>query len=176
MLLKDNTMSITLELSDLRDNVSIYAARISGEPRTHVLPFLRVNETLQAPSTLFYNASYHGLLYTISLLLANGSTWSKPAKTVTLLTSKNSFCFHLMPYWNIIAAILKHALTCLHNFLSLSEPLPLESVHISDYQPAPETGVVFALHSPERNIYSRVNISYSEGTERRFMLYKGQHQ
>ncbi|XP_062860865.1 receptor-type tyrosine-protein phosphatase O isoform X2 [Trichomycterus rosablanca] len=138
MLQEDNSIMMILEPSDLRGNISIYAARISGEPRTHVLPFQRVNDSQQAPATLFYNASYHGLLYTISLLLANGSMWSKPAKTVTLLT----------------------------------KPLPLESVQISDYQPAPETGVVFELHSPERNIYSRVNISYSEGTEKHFMLYK----
>ncbi|KAM9468364.1 receptor-type tyrosine-protein phosphatase O isoform 2-T2 [Clarias gariepinus] len=131
----NNSIEMTLEPSDLRDNITMYAARISGEPRTHILPFQRVTDS---PVNLLYNNTYHGLCYTVSLLVANGSTWTKPVKTVTLLT----------------------------------KPLPLESVQISDYQPAPETGVVFELRSPERNSFTRVNISYSEGSEQRFMLYK----
>ncbi|XP_060758858.1 receptor-type tyrosine-protein phosphatase O isoform X2 [Neoarius graeffei] len=137
-LKEDGCIMMTLEPSDLRDNITTYAARISGEPRTHILPFQNTSNGQLAPAVLLYNTTYHGLCYTISLLLANGSMWTKPVKTVTLLT----------------------------------KPLPLENVQISDYQPAPETGVVFELRSPERNSFSRVNISYSEGGEQRFMLYK----
>lgn len=54
-----------------------------------------------------------------------------------------------------------------------SEPLPLDSVEMSDYASAPETGVVFQIRSPDRNIYTRVNISYVEGRQPRYMLYKG---
>lgn len=57
-------------------------------------------------------------------------------------------------------------------FLS-SEPLPLHSVRIYDYKESPETGVVFQIEPPAGNVFSRVNISYTEGQERRFMLYKG---
>uniref|UniRef100_A0A4W4FQJ7 Protein-tyrosine-phosphatase n=1 Tax=Electrophorus electricus TaxID=8005 RepID=A0A4W4FQJ7_ELEEL len=137
-LLDDDYIMMTLEPLDLRDNVTAYAARISGEPRTHILPFMNASSSQVAPATLLYNASYHGLCYTISLLSGNGSTWSKPAAVVTVLT----------------------------------KPRPLESVQILDYQPSPETGVVFELSSPEKNIFSRVNISYSEGHEQRSMLYK----
>ncbi|KAI5610992.1 receptor-type tyrosine-protein phosphatase O precursor, partial [Silurus asotus] len=137
-LQEDDGIVMTLEPSDLRENITRYAAKISGEPRTHILPFQSSSEGQLPPAVLHYYPTYHGLCYTISLLLANGSTWSKPLRTVTVLT----------------------------------KPLPLESVQISDYQPAPETGVVFELRSPQRNSFSRVNISYSEGTEQRFMLYK----
>lgn len=159
----NDSIELTLEPSDLRDNITMYAARISGEPRTHILPFQRVTDS---PVNLLYNNTYHGLCYTISLLVANGSTWTKPVKTVTLLTSKPDSCFK-KPLINKRSAI-KYAIPLL-----LSEPLPLESVQISDYQPAPEIGVVFELRSPERNSFTRVNISYSEGSEQRFMLYKG---
>ncbi|KAK2832490.1 hypothetical protein Q7C36_015952 [Tachysurus vachellii] len=134
----DDCIMMTLEPSDLRDNITAYAARISGEPHNHILPFHSSGDGQLAPVILLYNTTYHGLCYTISLLLADGSTWTKPVKTVTLLT----------------------------------KPLPLQSVQISDYQPDPETGVVFELRWPERNSFSRVNISYSEGREQRFMLYK----
>uniref|UniRef100_A0A8B9LI05 Protein tyrosine phosphatase receptor type O n=1 Tax=Astyanax mexicanus TaxID=7994 RepID=A0A8B9LI05_ASTMX len=131
-------ISMTLEPSDLRENFTAYAAKISGEPHNHILPFQSANNSQLSPATLLYNASYHGLCYTISLLIGNGVTWSKPAKTVALLT----------------------------------KPLAVESVQISDYPAAPETGVVFELSSPDRNTFSRVNISYSEGREPRSMLYK----
>lgn len=55
-----------------------------------------------------------------------------------------------------------------------SEPLPVRSAHISDYKEAPETGVVFDIDPPSRTVFSRVNISFTEGQERRSMLYKGQ--
>ncbi|XP_035257894.1 receptor-type tyrosine-protein phosphatase O isoform X3 [Anguilla anguilla] len=54
----------------------------------------------------------------------------------------------------------------------LTQPLPVESVSIQDYQPAPETGVVFEIKTAENNIFTRVNISYLEGREPRSMLYK----
>lgn len=53
------------------------------------------------------------------------------------------------------------------------EPLPVRSAQILDYKEAPETGVVFEIDPPTRNVFSRVNISYAEGQERRSMLYKG---
>ena len=49
----------------------------------------------------------------------------------------------------------------------------MDSAFISDYREAPETGVVFEISSPANNVFSRVNISYVEGTELRSMLYKG---
>ncbi|KAI4891777.1 hypothetical protein NFI96_017333 [Prochilodus magdalenae] len=134
----DSSIFITLEPSDLREDITAYAAKISGEPHSHILPFHSANSSQLAPATLLYNASYHGLCYTISLLMGNGSTWSRPGKAVAVLT----------------------------------KPLPLDSVQISDYRGAPETGVVFELSSPERNTFSRVNISYFEGREQRSMLYK----
>uniref|UniRef100_A0AAR2KXI4 Protein-tyrosine-phosphatase n=1 Tax=Pygocentrus nattereri TaxID=42514 RepID=A0AAR2KXI4_PYGNA len=134
----DNFILITLEPSDMRENVTAYAAKISGEPHSHILPFQSANRSQVASATLLYNASYHGLCYTISLLTGNASTWSRPDKSVALLT----------------------------------KPLPLDSVQILDYRAAPETGVVFELSSPERNTFSRVNISYFEGREQRSMLYK----
>lgn len=54
----------------------------------------------------------------------------------------------------------------------LTKPLPLHSVRIYDYKESPETGVVFQIEPPAGNVFSRVNISYTEGQERRFMLYK----
>lgn len=54
-----------------------------------------------------------------------------------------------------------------------SEPLPLHSARILDYKESPETGVVFDLEPPTGTIFSRVNITYTEGQERRSMLYKG---
>uniref|UniRef100_A0AAR2LND1 Protein-tyrosine-phosphatase n=1 Tax=Pygocentrus nattereri TaxID=42514 RepID=A0AAR2LND1_PYGNA len=128
----DNFILITLEPSDMRENVTAYAAKISGEPHSHILPFQSANRSQVASATLLYNASYHGLCYTISLLTGN-------------LTFRSFFS---------------------------TEPLPLDSVQILDYRAAPETGVVFELSSPERNTFSRVNISYFEGREQRSMLYK----
>lgn len=86
----DDSIVMTLEPSDLRDNITAYAARISGEPRTHILPFQSTSDGQLAPVMILYNTTYHGLCYSISLLLANGSTWTKPVKTVTLLTSKTA--------------------------------------------------------------------------------------
>uniref|UniRef100_A0A6Q2YRI6 Protein-tyrosine-phosphatase n=1 Tax=Esox lucius TaxID=8010 RepID=A0A6Q2YRI6_ESOLU len=85
------------------ENVTGYATRVMGEPRTHLLPFLNQSDPTASP--LVFNSSHHGLCYTNSML-------------------------------------------------------------------APETGVVFEISSPENNVFSRVNISYAEGREQRYMLYK----
>ncbi|XP_037098628.1 receptor-type tyrosine-protein phosphatase O isoform X5 [Syngnathus acus] len=121
-----------LETSDLRENVTAYAAQISGEPRPAVLPFGEPGRPV------LFNASFHGLRYSVGLLLQRGLLWSRPVESVSLLT----------------------------------RPLPVSSVHISDYKDSPETGVVFDIDTPAGNVFSRVNISYSEGSERRSMLYK----
>lgn len=78
---------VTLELSDLQENVTAYAAQISGEPRTIMVQFVNTSEPL------LYNASFHGLCYTLGLLVKQGQAWSRPLKTVTVLTSKN-LCIH----------------------------------------------------------------------------------
>ncbi|XP_004564959.2 receptor-type tyrosine-protein phosphatase O isoform X2 [Maylandia zebra] len=122
----------TLDSSDLQENVTAYAVQISGEPRTILIQFVNTSEPL------LYNASFHGLCYTVGLLLRRGQAWSRPMKTVAVLT----------------------------------KPLPVRSAQILDYKEAPETGVVFEIDPPTRNVFSRVNISYAEGQERRSMLYK----
>uniref|UniRef100_A0A665VCF8 protein-tyrosine-phosphatase n=1 Tax=Echeneis naucrates TaxID=173247 RepID=A0A665VCF8_ECHNA len=122
----------TLEPSDLQDNVTAYAAKVSGEPRQVLVQFLNSSEPV------LFNTSLHGLCYSVGLLVRLGQTWSRPVKTVSVLT----------------------------------KPLPLRSVHISDYRDAPEIGVVFEIEPPAGNVFSRVNISFTEGRERRSMLYK----
>ncbi|XP_066580446.1 receptor-type tyrosine-protein phosphatase O isoform X2 [Amia ocellicauda] len=55
----------------------------------------------------------------------------------------------------------------------LTKPLPVNSVSIHDFQPSPETGVIFEFKCAEKhNVFTRVNISYLEGREQRSMLYK----
>ncbi|XP_075066960.1 receptor-type tyrosine-protein phosphatase O isoform X2 [Mixophyes fleayi] len=55
----------------------------------------------------------------------------------------------------------------------LTKPLPVSKVFIYDYKPSPETGVVFKVQYPEKfNVFTRVNISYWEGSNFRTMLYK----
>lgn len=73
----------TLDSSDLQENVTAYAVQISGEPRTILIQFVNTSEPL------LYNASFHGLCYTVGLLLRRGQAWSRPMKTVAVLTSKN---------------------------------------------------------------------------------------
>uniref|UniRef100_A0AAX7TJ74 Protein-tyrosine-phosphatase n=1 Tax=Astatotilapia calliptera TaxID=8154 RepID=A0AAX7TJ74_ASTCA len=116
----------TLDSSDLQENVTAYAVQISGEPRTILIQFVNTSEPL------LYNASFHGLCYTVGSVIVMFDSVS---------------------------------------FVS-SEPLPVRSAQILDYKEAPETGVVFEIDPPTRNVFSRVNISYAEGQERRSMLYK----
>ncbi|XP_063302674.1 receptor-type tyrosine-protein phosphatase O isoform X2 [Pelobates fuscus] len=55
----------------------------------------------------------------------------------------------------------------------LTKPLPVSNVFIYDYKPSPETGVLFEVQYPEKfNVFTRVNISYWEGSNFRSMLYK----
>ncbi|XP_034719970.1 receptor-type tyrosine-protein phosphatase O [Etheostoma cragini] len=56
------------------------------------------------------------------------------------------------------------------------EPLPVRSLHVADYRESPETGVVFQFEPPAGTVFSRVNISFTEGPERRSMLYKDFYQ
>uniref|UniRef100_A0A4W6G379 protein-tyrosine-phosphatase n=1 Tax=Lates calcarifer TaxID=8187 RepID=A0A4W6G379_LATCA len=128
----DGLIVATLERSDLQENVTAYAAQISGEPRLILVQFVNTSEPL------LFNTSFHGLCYSVGLLVKLGQTWSRPLKTVSVLT----------------------------------KPLPVRSVQISDYRESPETGVVFEIDPPAGNVFSRVNISYTEGQERRSMLYK----
>uniref|UniRef100_A0A8C1NW81 Protein tyrosine phosphatase receptor type O n=1 Tax=Cyprinus carpio TaxID=7962 RepID=A0A8C1NW81_CYPCA len=131
-------MLLSLDADDVRPDVSVYSVRVSGEPHTHTLLFTRPADGQTLPHPLQFNASYHGLCYSISLMLGSNSSASRAVRTVPVLT----------------------------------KPLPLDSVEMSDYGPAPETGVVFQIRSPDRNIYTRVNISYIEGRQPRYMLYK----
>ncbi|XP_008297081.1 receptor-type tyrosine-protein phosphatase O-like [Stegastes partitus] len=128
----DGLIVATLEHSDLQDNVTSYAVQISGEPRPVLVPFSNSSETVA------FNASFHGQCYSVGLLVQLGQSWSRPIKTLSVLT----------------------------------KPLPVHSAQISDYKEAPETGVVFEIDPPAGNVFSRVNISYTEGQERRSMLYK----
>ncbi|XP_058480724.1 receptor-type tyrosine-protein phosphatase O isoform X2 [Solea solea] len=125
-------ITASLERSDLQDNVTAYGAQLSGEPRLIRVEFANTSEPL------LINTSFHGLCYSVGLVLRRGQTWSRPTKTVPVLT----------------------------------KPLPVVSVQISDYKESPETGVVFEIESPTGNVFSRVNISFTEGQERRWMLYK----
>ncbi|XP_067283475.1 receptor-type tyrosine-protein phosphatase O isoform X3 [Pseudorasbora parva] len=136
-LLDDERMLMSLDADDIRPDVSVYAVRVSGEPHTHTLLFPRAADGHSLPPPLEFNASYHGLCYSISLIRGNHSG-ARAAITVPVLT----------------------------------KPLPLESVEMSDYGPSPETAVVFQIRSPARNIYTRVNISYTEGRQQRYILYK----
>ncbi|KAG7232242.1 hypothetical protein INR49_008869 [Caranx melampygus] len=118
--------------SDLRENVTAYAVQVSGEPGLSPVQFLNLSEPL------LFNTSFHGRCYGVSLLLRDGPGWSRPVRTLSVLT----------------------------------KPLPVRSVQISDYRDSPETGVVFEIEPPAGNVFSRVNISFTEGQERRSMLYK----
>ncbi|KAK7150149.1 hypothetical protein R3I94_009456 [Phoxinus phoxinus] len=136
-LLDDERMLMSLDSDDVRPDVSVYAVRVSGEPHTHTLMFPRPADAHTLPPPLEFNASYHGLCYSISLMIGNHSA-SRAATTVAVMT----------------------------------RPLPLDSVEVSDYGPSPESAVVFEMRSPDRSVFSRVNITFSEGRQQRYMLYK----
>ncbi|KAF7649031.1 hypothetical protein LDENG_00148330, partial [Lucifuga dentata] len=73
-----------LEQSDLRENATAYAAQVSGEPWMNVGRF----ENSSDPPPLVFNTSFHGLCYTVGLLVKQGNSWYKPIKTASVLTSK----------------------------------------------------------------------------------------
>ncbi|CAJ1054359.1 receptor-type tyrosine-protein phosphatase O isoform X1 [Xyrichtys novacula] len=129
---EDGLIVATLERSDFQENVTVYGAQFTGEPRPILIQFVNTSEPV------LFNASLHGLCYTVGLLVRQGQTWSRPVKTVPVLT----------------------------------KPLPVRSAHIADFRESPETGVVFQIDSPPGNVFSRVNISFTEGHDRRYMLYK----
>uniref|UniRef100_H3CKS4 Protein tyrosine phosphatase receptor type O n=1 Tax=Tetraodon nigroviridis TaxID=99883 RepID=H3CKS4_TETNG len=133
---EDGRIVAALERSDLRENATTYAAQLAGEAQTTVAQFGNVS------TPLTFNASHHGLCYSVGLLLKVGPSWSKAVRTVAVLT----------------------------------KPLPVHSARVWDYKESPETGVVFDLEPPAGTIFSRVNITYTEGQERRSMLYKDFHQ
>ncbi|KAG7232443.1 hypothetical protein INR49_008863, partial [Caranx melampygus] len=124
---EDGLIVAALERSDLRENVTAYAVQVSGEPGLSPVQFLNLSEPL------LFNTSFHGRCYGVSLLLRDGPGWSRPVRTLSVLT----------------------------------KPLPVRSVQISDYRDSPETGVVFEIEPPAGNVFSRVNISFTEGQERR---------
>lgn len=78
----DGLIVASLERSDLQENVTTYAAHISGEPRLILVPFVNASEPL------LINTSFHGLCYTVGLLVKLGQIWSRPMKMVPVLTSK----------------------------------------------------------------------------------------
>lgn len=79
----DGLIVATLERSDLQENVTAYAAQLSGEPQLTLVQFLNTSEPLT------FNTSFHGLCYTVGLLVKAGQNWSRPVKSRTVLTSKN---------------------------------------------------------------------------------------
>lgn len=79
----DGLIVATLERSDLQENVTAYAAQLSGEPRLIPVQFVNTSEPLM------FNTSFHGLCYTVGLLVKLGQSWSRPIKSVPVLTSKN---------------------------------------------------------------------------------------
>ncbi|XP_030208989.1 receptor-type tyrosine-protein phosphatase O isoform X2 [Gadus morhua] len=134
----EDWMAAVLEPSDLRDNVTEYAVLLAGEPRPRLVPFLPLPADGSLPPPLVLNVTHPGLAYRVALLARDGRAWTRPLRSVGVLT----------------------------------RPLPVDSATISDYREAPETGVVFEISSPPNNVFSRVNISYVEGTDLRSMLYK----
>lgn len=81
----DGLIVATLEPSDLQENVTAYAVQISGEPRLVLVPFPNSSEPL------LFNASFHGLCYTVGLLVKLGLSWSRPIKSIPVLTSKDTY-------------------------------------------------------------------------------------
>ncbi|XP_056443568.1 receptor-type tyrosine-protein phosphatase O-like [Gadus chalcogrammus] len=134
----EDWMAAVLEPSDLRDNVTEYAALLAGEPHPRLVPFLPLPADGSLPPPLVLNVTHPGLAYRVALLARDGRAWTRPLRSVGVLT----------------------------------QPLPVDSATISDYREAPETGVVFEISSPPNNVFSRVNISYVEGSDLRSMLYK----
>lgn len=86
----------TLEHSDLQENATAYAAQVSGEPRLVLVQFVNASEPL------VFNATFHGLCYTVGLLVKLGQSWSRPVKSVSVLTSTKLWFFTI--HWFFIVA------------------------------------------------------------------------
>ncbi len=86
----ESRMLLSLDAEDVRPDASVYSVRVSGEPYTHTLLFTRPGEGQTLPHPLQFNASYHGLCYSISLMLGNHSGASRAVRTVPVLTSKTT--------------------------------------------------------------------------------------
>ncbi|XP_034382756.1 receptor-type tyrosine-protein phosphatase O-like [Cyclopterus lumpus] len=76
----DGLVVATLERSDLRDDVTAYAAQLSGEPQLVLVQFQNTSEPL------LFNTSLHGVCYMVGLLVRLGQSWSRPVRTVPVLT------------------------------------------------------------------------------------------
>lgn len=83
---EDNLLVMSLEDSDLMASSSVYVVKITGESKNYFLQFEEVNSSLPRP--LIFNASYHGHFYIVTLMVVNSNLASRPAKSVTVLTSK----------------------------------------------------------------------------------------
>lgn len=111
-------ISVTLEHSDLRDNVTAYAAQLTGEPRAALATFANASG-----GRVTFRASLHGAIYSVGLLLQQegGQGWSTPVHTLTLLTSKFT-----QPLF--LTFCLIHSLLLLYLFVSLTSSLsPVQS-------------------------------------------------
>ncbi|XP_030071123.1 receptor-type tyrosine-protein phosphatase O isoform X2 [Microcaecilia unicolor] len=80
----DNSLEISLEVSDMLGPSSVYRVKITGEPTSEFLQFRETNGTLPPPIT--FNASYHGLHYLITLLALNMDMVPRAVKSVMVLT------------------------------------------------------------------------------------------
>ncbi|KAM5171924.1 receptor-type tyrosine-protein phosphatase O-like [Mantella aurantiaca] len=79
-----NLLVMSLEDSDLMASSSVYVVKITGESKNYFLQFEESNSSLPRP--LVFNASYHGHLYIVTLMVVNSNMASRPAKSVTVLT------------------------------------------------------------------------------------------
>uniref|UniRef100_A0A8C9RI04 protein-tyrosine-phosphatase n=1 Tax=Scleropages formosus TaxID=113540 RepID=A0A8C9RI04_SCLFO len=80
----DASIAVSLEASDVRGSGVAYAAKVAGEPRTRFLQFENFSAAL--PPALVFDASYHGLCYAVTLMVDDGTEWSKAAAPVRILT------------------------------------------------------------------------------------------
>ncbi|KAL4659361.1 receptor-type tyrosine-protein phosphatase O [Arapaima gigas] len=82
----DGNVAISLEASDVTGNGVAYAVKVAGEPRTHFMQFENFSTALPAP--LLFNASYHGLCYVVTLVVSDGTEWSKAAAPPARILTK----------------------------------------------------------------------------------------
>nr|XP_033808014.1 receptor-type tyrosine-protein phosphatase O isoform X2 [Geotrypetes seraphini] len=80
----DNSLEISLDVSDMLDPSSVYRVKIAGEPTSEFFQFQKTNGTLPPP--IIFNASYHGLRYLITLLALNVDTVPRAVKSIMVLT------------------------------------------------------------------------------------------